>query len=174
MLEYVDDALVLDKEPNGDLDVRVSLFTRRYGKLVAKAKSARKITSKLSSHLEPGNLVSVRLVEKNGLQAVDALKVGAARISPPDLYLLHSLIAEHEPDGNLWAAVSERAFSWSEVLKVLGWDPQGARCEACGAAEPKAFHVATQRFACRECAARINRAGDAARRDIHSKLLISL
>ncbi|MEK7212689.1 MAG: recombination protein O N-terminal domain-containing protein, partial [Patescibacteria group bacterium] len=51
MQEYLSEAVVLDAVPNGDLDLRVHLFTKKFGKLTAKVKSARKITSKLAGHL---------------------------------------------------------------------------------------------------------------------------
>jgi len=113
MQEYVTEAVVLDTVPSAELDVRVSLFTKKFGKLVARAKSVKKITSKLAGHLEPGNIIKIRLVEKKGLQLVDALKErevqslsnsrelesdeGGHTMSPPDLYLLNQIL--HEAEG---------------------------------------------------------------------------
>ena len=79
MQEYLSEAVVLDRLANGDLNGRVVFLTKRFGKLVGKARSIRKITSKLSGHLQPGNLVQVRMIEKNGLQIVDALKKSRLR-----------------------------------------------------------------------------------------------
>src|SRR3989344_9497714 len=98
MQEYVSEAVVLDKMSQGDLDNRFFLFTKRFGKLVAKAKSGRKITSKLSPHLEPGNVSFVRLIEKNGLQVGDALKAARIGAEPAQLAALNSLLSESEPD----------------------------------------------------------------------------
>ncbi|MEK7193558.1 MAG: recombination protein O N-terminal domain-containing protein [Patescibacteria group bacterium] len=151
MREYLSEAIVLDKEPNGDLDVRFSLFTKKFGKLHAKAKSARKITSKLAPHLEPGNLVQVRLVEKNGLQVVDALKKTFLDINLRDLYHLEKILAEGEPDKALWQALIEKRFVWREVLALLGWDPENALCEACEKYNPAYFDTRTQRFLCGNC-----------------------
>ena len=143
-------------EPNGDLDVRYSLFTERFGKLRPKAKSAKKITSKLAPHLQPGNVVGARLVEKNGLQIVDALKKRRISIPSPDLHALNQLLAEAEPDAMLWTLLSQGEFSWASALALLGWDPQGARCRACGKL-PRAFHISTQEFFCEPCASKLSR-----------------
>ena len=116
MQEYFSDAIVLDRLANGDLDSRIVLFTKHFGKLVAKAKSSRKITSKLSGHLEPGNLVQARLVEKNGLQVVDALKKSRLDVKPADLYFLNQLLAEAEPDSKIWELLIKNQFHWREIF----------------------------------------------------------
>lgn len=173
MQEYFTEAVVLDVLPNGDLDSRISLFTERFGKLVAKAKSARRITSKLAPHLQPGNVVQARLVEKNGLQITDALKIASLTVPPGELYLLGRLLAEAEPDSRLWQLLvkdpatgearqrrqglrtnGHRQWSWSAVLKVLGWDPAHASCDACGK-RPTRFVVRDQRFFCESCASKV-------------------
>ena len=74
MQEYVTEAVVLDAVPSAELDVRVSLFTKKFGKLVARAKSVKKITSKLAGHLEPGNVVKIRLFGEKGVQQVGGAK----------------------------------------------------------------------------------------------------
>jgi len=155
MLEYLSEAIVLNKEPNGDLDTRVSLFTKKFGKLVAKAKSARRITSKLSPHLEPGNLIDVRLVEKNGLQVVDALKKDRLHIEPADLYNLHLLFAEAEPDSRLWHDIKSENIDWRKVLAILGWDPRDATCQMCGKGDPQVFRIKSQEFFCKGCASKV-------------------
>ncbi len=155
MQEYVSEALVLDKETTGVLDSRLTLFTRRFGKLTPKAKSARKITSKLSGHLEPGNLVRVRMIEKNGLQVVDALKTSRISIGLSDLYFLSRLLAEAEPEPRLWQELLTGAFSWAETLKILGWDPREAGCELCRG-EPHAFGIQSQQFFCKGCVSKLS------------------
>ena len=85
MQEYVTDALVLKKEPLRDFDARYFFFTKKFGKMKGRATSARKITSKLAGHLEPGTLVTARFVERNGgngnggVQIADALMTRQAR-----------------------------------------------------------------------------------------------
>lgn len=153
MQEYISDAIVLAKEPSGDLDVRVTLFTRHFGKLKTKAKSARKIVSKLSGHLEPGFLTRVRLIEKNGLQVVDALKGGACAVHPRDLHFLEKILAEGEPEQKIWHMVLDGKIDWYEILRTLGWDPSFAHCVSCGAPKPVFFGYRDQEFFCRDCVA---------------------
>ena len=153
MLEYLSEAVVLSREPSGDLDSRFSVFTKRFGKLVGKAKSARKITSKLAGHLEPGNLVFLRIVEKSGLQIVDALKQERAALSHYDLHCLDRLLGEGEPDPALWQLIS-RDFGWRKALSLLGWDAREARCETCGKRDPLWFDLGGQRFFCEACASK--------------------
>ena len=185
MQEYVTEAVVLDAVPSAELDVRVSLFTKKFGKLVARAKSVKKITSKLAGHLEPGNVVKIRLVEKKGLQLVDALKEKEVSINPPDLYLLNQILHEAEPDHELWELLTGGAFRWHEALRILGWDPAAADCagphtkrastpsaqdahnarSGVGVGHPStssgnkvtAFHIKTQEFYCSACASKVRR-----------------
>ncbi len=173
MYEYSSEAVVLDRLPNGDLDERVVFLTKRFGKIVAKAKSVKKMTSKLSGHLQPGNLVQIRLVEKNDLQVVDALKKSKSGFSPRELAFLGELLAELEPDVHIWEMFTRpnyvrqnlggRAgdwlmFPWKETLKVLGWDASFASCSECGA-KPHSFKPKTQEFFCKSCASKL-RAGE--------------
>lgn len=150
MQEYFTEAIVLDREPSGELDFRISFFTKRFGKLVAKAKSARKITSKLSGHLTPGSVADVRLIEKNGLQVVDAIKSGAVS-AQVDLHCLNKILADAEPDQILWQKVLLGSLDWGEILTILGWDPKFALCSVCAAPKPEAFSIGGQEFFCHHC-----------------------
>src|SRR3990167_2085217 len=165
MQEYLSEAVVLDSFPNGNLDARFIFLTKRFGKLTGKAKSARKITSKLSGHLQPGNLVQVRMIKKNGIQVVDALKKsrlrslsygGQARnsLSLAELRFLGELLAEAEPEFTIWEMLVTRRFSWNTALKTLGWDPDFASCAMC-ASKIEAFHPRTQEFFCKNCASKL-------------------
>lgn len=151
MQEYFTEAVVLEREPIGELDFRVSFFTKRRGKMVAKAKSARKILSKLSGHLVPGNIADIRLIEQSGLQVVDALKKGTIPFVEPDLQTLSAILADGEADLPLWRQLEEGKFSWRETLKTLGWDPEFAVCSLCAKRHPEAFHLRAQEFFCRPC-----------------------
>ena len=168
MQEYLSEAVVLDSFPNGNLDARFIFLTKRFGKLTGKAKSARKITSKLSGHLQPGNLVQARMIEKNGLQVVDALKKSRLSLSLAELRFLGELLAEAEPEFTIWEMLVTRphlpasqqgeqarhGFSWNTALKILGWDPDFASCAMC-AAKIEAFHPRTQEFFCKNCASKL-------------------
>lgn len=149
------EAIVLNKEPQREHDARYSLFTKRFGKMVGKATSARKITSKLAGHLEPGNLVRARFVEKGGTQLVDALKYARIGASPVDLRLLHGILHEGEQDLALWNELTAGTFSWRNILRILGWDPAAAACELCG--KPAShFYTFRQEFFCPSCASKFN------------------
>jgi hypothetical protein len=154
MYEYLSEAVVLKSEPRGDLDARVSVFTRRYGKLIGKAKSTRKITSKLVGHLQPGNLIKVRAVERGGLQIVDALKTDKLMVSVPDLHSLNELLAEFQPDESLWNLLAQGDFQWTEILRILGWDPSEGSCRICSR-KPHSFRARDQEFFCQSCTLRL-------------------
>ena len=157
MQEYVSEAIVLNKFPVREFDARYYFFTKRFGKMSGKATSARKITSKLAGHLEPGTLVHVRFVEKGGTQIVDALKTRRLDgLSLRDLQLLNTMLPESERDEAVWEELIRTPFSWERVLRVLGWDPEGALCEHCGRATDY-FYLPRQEFFCAMCASKLKR-----------------
>jgi len=156
MEEYVTDAVVLTKEPTGEYDTRYVLFTERFGKIAAKAKSSRRITSKLAGHLEPGTLAKVRFIDKGSAQVVDALKSSRRDISPEDLKLLSDLLPDMQVDVELWSDLARQAFSWNSVLRTLGWDPRGAHCEICGR-KAAWFFVSRQEFLCDSCVSKMGK-----------------
>ncbi len=145
------EAIVLKKQPLGDCDIRYSFFTRRFGKMIAKAKSARKITSKLAGHLEPGNLVRVRFIEKTGLQITDALKEKKIEIALEHLSFLSDILPEGEVEPALWALCAAGHCAPSEALRVLGWDPEHAACATCDSIRVYSFHTNSQEFFCERC-----------------------
>jgi recombinational DNA repair protein (RecF pathway) len=149
MQEYVTDAIVLKKDPLGDLDGRYTLFTKRFGRIMAKAKSSRKITSKLAPHLEPGIVAKVRFIETKGAQLIDALKSGQVTLPLGDLHFLSQLLPDAEPEPALWELLTGESFSWATALAILGWDPAHAECVTCGARQPSYFYIARQEFYCR-------------------------
>ncbi len=159
MQEYVTDAIVLTKRPSGELDGRYALFTKKFGKMTGRTTSSRKITSKLCGHLEPGSAVKVRFIEQKGTQIVDALKTASARadITLHDLAALADLLPEMDPDATLWEHLSLAGdgnvtpFSWANVLKLLGWDPEGASCAGCGRSSLFYFYIPRQEFFCENC-----------------------
>ncbi len=167
MQEYVTEAVVLEKGPLRDFDARYSFFARRCGKIVGKATSARKITSKLVGHLEPGTLVRVRFLARNGgngngVQIADALKYGKLAASLTDLHFLNKMLLEGEPDAALWNELTrehrEQRFPWGSVLRILGWDPREAVCEECGKdRKAAAFYIPKQEFFCASCASKLER-----------------
>jgi recombinational DNA repair protein (RecF pathway) len=157
MQEYVTDAIVLKKDALGDLDGRYTLFTRRFGRIMAKAKSSRKITSKLAPHLEPGIVAKVRFIETKGTQLIDALKSGQVELPLADLHFLSQLLPDAEPEPALWELLTGGNFRWAAALAILGWDPADAECVECGAKHPTYFYIARQEFYCRTHASKARR-----------------
>lgn len=157
MQEYFSEALVLNKEPSGDMDSRLYVFTKRFGKIIAKAKSARKITSKLSAHLEPGNVVKLRFIEKRGPQVVDALKIAKLSIPTSELYKLNDMLVENEPDLAFWNEIIFGEFNWRRVLKILGWDQKGAICSICGKRDVESFDMDCHESFCASCSVKLKK-----------------
>lgn len=160
MLEYVTEALVLDKTDLGEMDSRVYLFTRDFGKITAKIKSGRKILSKLTSHTEPLSFVTARIVDKNQPQLIDALmiKKGIANKSFFKIIaLIKDIAPENQPDSNLWEYLSDlkdkdaEAGDFINVLKILGFDPKHAKCDNCLNGSPDFFSVTDLIFYCKNC-----------------------
>lgn len=147
-------AVVLRKYSQGDLDGRYIFLTERFGKVSAKAKSSRKITSKLAPHLEPGTVTKVRFIENHHIQVIDALKERRSPVSLADLHFLSQLLHDFQPEPELWGMLA-KGFSWPRALAVLGWDPEEAACMACGRMRPEYFSVARQEFLCGVCARKL-------------------
>lgn len=163
MIEYFTKALVLDQENSGEFDKLIFLYTEDLGKVVAKAKSIRKITSKLASQLEPLNFIRVRLVEKNGFQVTDALAVDRIKASAPVLELaqfIKEMTFEFQPDKKFWFLIkrtfqhlkNNKKFSYKPLLKALGFAPDFARCNVCAGKSVAYFSKSEQVFLCRRCA----------------------
>ena len=150
MQEYITDAIVLRRDPVGDSDLRISLLTKKFGKMVVRAKSARKITSKLSPHLLPAFLVKVRIIEKNGIQIVDAIKTGKTAIDPGDLIALDKILQDSDLEPKLWPIISGGNIRWNDILTILGWDYRVAACHVCSGS-PLVFFIPTQDFFCNNC-----------------------
>lgn len=158
MREYVTEAIVLEKEPAGETDAFLSLFTEKLGRISARATSARKITSKLAAHLEPMVRAAVRLVEKRptrngwtGFQVADALRAERLRLDPRALRLLGVCVPEGEPNFALWELFRRGVPTTRAILAALGFDPRHAACAACGVPHPDRFFLVRAEYFCAEC-----------------------
>lgn len=171
MTEYFTEAIVLDKKESGEADSLLVLYTRDLGKITAKAKSLRKIISKLNGHLQPLNLVKIRLVEKNGFQIIDALSINngefkkeaanfAKFIKISDF--IKEMTFELHPDYRLWSAMKklfsrdggqdiEEKIIYRGLLKILGFDSQFADCVLCSKKEARFFLKEDHLFFCGDC-----------------------
>jgi len=99
----------------------------------------------------------VRYIEQKGTQIVDALKVGRLSVSLTDLHILAELLPEGQAETDLWNTLLHNDFSWKTALKILGWDPDGAMCVACGRSEAHTFYLRRQEFFCASCASKLGR-----------------
>ncbi|MEK7657802.1 MAG: DNA repair protein RecO [Patescibacteria group bacterium] len=168
MTEYFTEALVLDKMENKEADGTVVFYSFNLGKVSAKARSLKKITSKLSAHLEPLNFVNVRLIEKNGFQVADALTVNRQPElrNDPDvlakflriIQFIKTATFELQPDQQLYSAIKKIMFAkyderqiYRLLLKILGFDPEFATCHFCNNEKTEYFLKEDGIFLCRQC-----------------------
>lgn len=152
MHEYLGRAVILDASHAGKSDLRLVLFMEKNGKIISRAQSARKITSKLAAHLQAGNLSRVRIIEKGTLsRVVDALKEKRLTLPPAELKRLADILAENQHEPEIWQMLSEDRLDWGGVLRHLGWDPAHGACRSCGLTEVSAFNFRSQDFFCANC-----------------------
>ncbi|MBN2197726.1 DNA repair protein RecO [Candidatus Wolfebacteria bacterium] len=163
MIEYSTKALVLACEDIGEFDKTIYLFTKELGKVKARAKSARKITSKLSGHLQPLNFIRVRLVEKRGLQIADAFEVSQMKISHSAMEFvsfIKEMTFEFQQDKKIWFLIKEAfkdfkkqgKISYKRFLEIMGFSPKFAVCDICKNKFVKFFSQKEQIFLCYHCA----------------------
>jgi DNA repair protein RecO (recombination protein O) len=127
---YLCEALTLKKQPLGEADLLVTLYTRDRGKLRAMAKGARRATSKLVGHLEPLTQVSLSLAQGRNLDFITQVQVvGSLAALKTDLKsiakglyvaeLLDGFGAEASPSADLYHLAIE-------TLESIGLHPDSA------------------------------------------------
>lgn len=160
MYELTTDAIVLDKEESGDYDAVVYLYTKDLGKIRAKAKSLRKITSKLASHVEPGWLTTVRLAGRDPLgngtpfQLTDGLSQRKVYTDYDYLSSVRVLTIDWHRDEGFWDYLLEGRTSRRSLLGFLGFGGENQHCGLCAEREAKFFEPADQIFLCEFCGLR--------------------
>ncbi len=110
-MEYITKGIILDKKEKGE-DSEFIIFTEDLGKIYGQAVSARKITSKLASHLEPASFSQLRLIKKSfkdDFKIADALsearKTDAETIKI--LEFVNQMTPLLQPDQSLFAFLKE-------------------------------------------------------------------
>lgn len=128
MYEIITDAIVLDKQESGDFDALVTLYTEELGKVSARAKSSRKITSKLSAHIEPGALTTVRLIARNPFvgpkttfQLVDGLIQKKLFNDFAFLDAVKKTTLEFHNDRTLWDFLIQGGADPGQLLAIVGF-----------------------------------------------------
>ena len=163
--------MVLRTAPSGEFDRIITLYTKELGLLGVRAVGSRRITSKLSEHLNPLNLIHARLVHKNQFTVTSALtieRLGQGRSHPQAIERLLALVAFLEAllpvglsDLRLWytalKSFRSRTVDFSPFLKLLGYDPKHASCAVCASRHVTAFTLKTHEFMCAKCASRVPR-----------------
>jgi DNA repair protein RecO len=149
-------ALVLRAEDHGEVDRRVALLTPA-GRVWAKVRGARRITSRMAGALDPLNVVRVTLYGRGPVYTVTGAVAEAsfrrlkARLDAlAAAQLLAELLDRTTPEaagGELlpWAigvlrrldegeeATAVLLAALLELLARLGWSPGGRTCPVCGA-----------------------------------------
>lgn len=169
MLEHYTTAIVLKVSPKGEIDSIVTLYTKDFGKVIAKAKSLKKITSKLAGHLMPGNIVQIRLIEHgdgNGLQVLDALSdKGGGNIGDMLRFVgfIDKMTLPAMPDLNLWyeaeKAVRTGDFTpqrYRKVLGALGFGSESLICDDCQSNSVAYFMPRELIFMCADSIKKLN------------------
>ncbi len=162
MVEYYTKALVLGRTPRGDIDGTLTLYTKELGRVSAKAKSLRKLTSKLSGHLIPGRLANVRIVEMGGdtKQVVDALSLPskASQEFLKFLDFIRQMAPIGMPDLHLWHELERAAIrgtidkdTYKRIISIMGYDAKNAICDNCGSVKIAYFVPRDIMFLCNRC-----------------------
>lgn len=176
MTEHYTEAFVLDREDFKEHDGMVHLYTEELGKVSARARGLKKILSKSSAHLEPLNVVRVRLMHmKSGhFQIIDVLPHHevSVREKKKDKKQCEMLLAmatfidkmtcELHPDHYLWNVIKkiigidvDEATMYRFLLKAFGFDPQYAVCNVCQYEKVSCFLHDDHGFYCGDCASKI-------------------
>ncbi len=170
MEEITTDAIVLHTRPHGEHNKIAELFTQELGKIEARVVSGLKTNSKLSPHLDPLNMVTLRLVKRNNFVVADALTKSRFNKTRNDLdalgsafatlYLLRFLLPSFFPEPELWNqlifGLRRANLNPTIFLKALGYSPLLASCSFCRHSTVHFFYIPEQLFICERCVAKIS------------------
>ncbi len=168
MREYLTEAIVLNVRPYKECDRLVELYTKELGLLKIRVVGGRKILSKLSPHLDTGNLIKAKFIQKARFTLVDALTENRFSGLKKDakkavfvfqlLFLVRSLVPEAVPDAPLWhfflRSLREGRMDFKNFLKLLGYNPMLAECDNCHDKNVNCFQISAQTFFCGSCSSR--------------------
>lgn len=165
MKEYVTEGIVLKSRPRGEADRSAEVFTKDFGKLRLRVTGGRKILSKFSSHLEPLNLVSLRIVKKENYTLADILtkrsfmsrnfETPARRKALELVHFLSSQLPVGFSDLRLWfsfiRSLNSGKTDLKHFLKILGHDTANAKCFICASRSVVFYSLGEQTFLCQAC-----------------------
>jgi DNA repair protein RecO (recombination protein O) len=148
-------ALIIKKQPSGENDWYLTLFSPELGKIGALSRSSRKIGSRKGAHLDPLNLCTFQLYGKNGHYWITECKTEKAFLEIKNdlersllaftiLELLQRTIQAEEENGRLFGltihALEQLSAEHNELfleefkiklLKTAGSWPDLTICSAC-------------------------------------------
>ena len=106
------EGFVLKKKVLLEQDILVTLFTEEFGKIVAMAKGARKITSRRAAHLQTGNLITAQLSESHDMYFIQSTEIlsGFMQIKTEQklnvlylyLFIMDKLLPERQQEKSLY------------------------------------------------------------------------
>ena len=156
MFEITTKGIILDKEPARDYDGVLTIYTEKLGKVIARAKSLRKITSKLAAHTEIGMLSEVRLVSRNSFMTQSGLRLADSLLSRQlfsDFYFLElvkELTLEFHEGRDLWQFLISGNPDRNELLRLSGFGVAAKTCNYCRN-QAVLFYNIDQVFLCLLC-----------------------
>ncbi|MCX6788418.1 MAG: DNA repair protein RecO [bacterium] len=168
MKDFVSEAIVLGIQPSKEHDRIVSLFTKKHGRIQARVAGGARLLSKFALHLDPINLVFIRVAHKNKFTITDAL-TSDRFVSTREgqsfgnalkvLGLVRVLAPEGEADMRLWHDLLD-AFSSGNVnpnhfLNLFGYDSELGACDSCNEKEVSYFSIKTHELLCVTCSTKL-------------------
>lgn len=113
-------AIVLKRVNVGEYDRIITLLTPEFGKLACVAKGVRKLSSSQAGNLEPGNLVSLFLIETKNLPILTQTRlISDFRLAKSDLHRLKQLMQVLEIIDRLFPEGSEEIELFESITRVL-------------------------------------------------------
>ncbi len=114
------DAIVLKRTSVGESDRIVTLLTPEFGKVTCVAKGVRKLTSSQRAYLEPGNLVTIFLVETSSMPILTQTKLKTDfSLAKRDLQRLKQLTQVLEIVDRLFPEGSEEVELFQSIILIL-------------------------------------------------------
>lgn len=164
MTEYYTKGLVLNRTPRKELDDAITLYTKDLGKITAYSKSTKKMESKLSSHLDIGKFVRIRVIKGSSYRVVDAISERAEFNGELLKFIgfIDNMTAYEAPDPHLWHGVEYTIKEallregskiapekiYRRFLELLGYGAEFAKCNNCEKGGVSYFHPRMLIFLC--------------------------
>ncbi len=114
------DAIVLKRTSVGESDRVVTLLTPDQGKLTVVAKGVRKLSSSQRAYLEPGNLVSILLIETSSMPILTQTKLkNDFSLAKTDLQRLKQLTQVLEIVDRIFPEGAEEVELFQSIILIL-------------------------------------------------------